>query len=111
METITVAQKQNIPIGQMKGFTIGDKQILIANVEGTYYAMDAVCSHMNGYLPKGTLNHTIVICPVHRAQYDVTTGKVQKNVNALLRLSTGKGATDLNTYPVVVEGDEIKIRI
>jgi len=95
----------------MKGFTAQNKQILVANVAGTYYAMDAVCSHMNGYLPAGKLQNNIVICPVHRSQFDVTTGKVHKNVPALLRLSTGKGATDLNSYQVVVVGDEIKIKI
>ncbi len=95
----------------MKGFTVANKQVLLANVAGAYYAMDAICSHMYGYLPAGTLQNNIIICPVHRAQYDVTTGKVSKNVNAMLRLYNGRGATDLNIYEVVVEGDEIKIKI
>ena len=35
---ITVANANDIPVGQMKGFTIAGKQILIANVEGEYSA-------------------------------------------------------------------------
>jgi len=111
MQLISVTKTQNIPDGQMKGFTVEYKQILIANVAGSYYAMDAVCSHMKGYLPAGTLVNNIVICPVHRAQYDVTTGKVLKGVPMIIRLSTGQQAKDLNAYQVVVEGDEIKVRV
>jgi len=95
----------------MKGFTVENKQILIANVGGTFYAIDAVCSHMNGYLPSGELKNNIVICPIHRAQFDVTTGKVYKNVNIMFKLSTGRVATNLNSYQVIVEGNNIKIKI
>ena len=111
MQTVQVTQTQNIPAGSMKGFTVENKQILIANVAGIFYAIDAICSHMNGYLPAGELKNNIVICPVHRAQFDVTTGKVHKNVNTMFRLSTGRQATDLNSYEVIVEGNDIKIKI
>jgi 3-phenylpropionate/trans-cinnamate dioxygenase ferredoxin component len=111
MQLIQIARTQDIPVGQMKGFTVENKQILVANVAGKYYAMDALCSHMHGYLPAGTLQNNIVICPVHRAQFDVTTGKVHKNVNAMIRLSSGGGAKDLNIYDLLVEGDVIKIKI
>lgn len=111
MATVKIAQKQDIPAGQMQGFNAGGKQILVANVGGAYYAVDAICTHMKGYLPAGTLKDNIVTCPVHGSQYDVTTGKVHKNVNLVFRLSTGRGAADLNTYEVVVEGDDIKVNI
>ena len=79
-----------------EGFTAKDKQILIANVDGNFYAMDAICSHMQGYLPSGRLERSIVICPVHHARFDVTNGKVSKDVSAALRLILG-GAKDLPT--------------
>ena len=34
----------NIPNGSMKGFSVSDNQILVANVDGRFYAMDAICS-------------------------------------------------------------------
>ncbi len=111
MPLIQVALTQDIPVGQMKGFTVENKEILVANVAGKYYAMDAFCSHMQGYLPAGTLQEHIVICPAHGAQYDVTTGKVHKNLNAILRVVTVGGAKDLNTYDLLVEGEAIKIKI
>ena len=35
----------------MKGFTVNGKQILVANAEGSFFVLDAICSHMQGYLP------------------------------------------------------------
>ena len=116
---ITVANANDIPVGQMKGFTIEGKQILIANVEGEYYALDAICSHEQGYLPAGHLRNEVVICPVHGAQFDVTTGcmvidlpgKVHKNVNLDCRFRAGHDATDLPTYEIAVEGNEIRVLV
>lgn len=106
-----VAEANEIPVGDMKGFTIAGKQILVANVEGKFYAMDAICSHSFGYLPKGKLDGHIVTCPVHRAQFDVISGKVAKDVNPLMRLSVGHGASDLNSYDTKVKGEDLFIKI
>jgi nitrite reductase/ring-hydroxylating ferredoxin subunit len=118
-QAITVAKASDIPVGQMKGFTIEGKQILVANVNGEYYAMDAICSHEQGYLPAGHLRNEVVICPVHGAQFDVTTGcmvidlpgKVHKNVNLDCRLRAGHDAMDLRTYDIVVDGNELKVLV
>ena len=109
MEMVRIAGKADIPEGQMKGYSLGNKQILVANVGGNYYAVDAICTHMRGYLPSGKLQGNIVICPVHGAQYDVTTGKVHKNVGFMFKMTTRSEAEDLKKYDLVVEGDDIKI--
>lgn len=118
-KTVTVANTSDIPIGQMKGFTVEEKNILIANIAGEYYCMDAICSHAQGYLPAGRLDNGVLTCPIHGAQFDVTTGcmviyisgKVRRNVNLNCRLQAGHGVVDLHTYEVIVEGNEIKVRI
>ena len=118
-KAIIVANASDILIGQMKGFTVAGKKILIANVAGEYYSVDAICSHARGYLPAGRLVNDVVTCPVHGAQFDVTTGcmviylpgKVRRNVNLNCRLQAGHGVVDLRTYEVIVEGNEIKVRI
>lgn len=118
-QAIAVAKTSDVPVGQMKGFTVDGKQILIANVSGEYYAMDAICSHEQGYLPDGHMQNEVVICPVHGAQFDVTTGcmvidlpgKVFKNVNPNCGLRAGHDATDLRTYEIVVEGNEIRVLV
>jgi 3-phenylpropionate/trans-cinnamate dioxygenase ferredoxin subunit len=106
-----VCKASDVPKAAMKGFTVKGRQILIANVDGNFYAVDAICSHMNGYLPSGKLEKNEVVCPVHRARYDVMTGKVVKNVPAVMRLATGGGAKDLQTFRVKVEADDILVDV
>jgi len=53
---------------------VEDKVIFIANIKGTLYAMDAVCSHARcilGFLDEEKLT---VRCPCHRALFDLKTG-------------------------------------
>ena len=116
-----VARTNDIPEGSMFSVAVSGKPILVSRIGGKLYAMDAVCSHYNGYLPRGELkteylpsgqvkDHA-VICPVHKAQFEITTGKVLKNVPAMLKLATHKEATDLRTYEVSVVGDSVLIRV
>ena len=44
-----VCKTSDVTKATMKGFTIKGKQILMANVDGKFFAMDAICPHMNGY--------------------------------------------------------------
>ena len=74
MSFIEIAKVEEIPEGQMKLFTIGDKNILIVNFEGIYYAINGRCTHMGGDLSKGKLEGKVVTCPRHGSQFDVTTG-------------------------------------
>jgi len=102
-----ICKTSDVAIGTMKGYMVNQKQILIANVDGKYYAVDSICTHRFGYLPKGKLENNIVICPVHGAQYDVTTGKVVKDVPGIMKMSTGGGAKDLNSYKVEIKDGAI----
>jgi nitrite reductase/ring-hydroxylating ferredoxin subunit len=71
-----VAETQEIPLGQMKAVKLGAEEVLLANVNDVYYAIGNVCTHEGGNLSKGVLQGNIVTCPKHKAQFDVTTGKV-----------------------------------
>jgi 3-phenylpropionate/trans-cinnamate dioxygenase ferredoxin subunit len=100
-----------IMAGSLKGFTPAGKKILVANIGGTFHAMDAVCSHMQGDLAKGRLEGSVVTCPRHGSRFDVTTGKVVGNVSTLVKYATGKVATDLKTYPVTVQDGSLFVDI
>jgi len=108
---VVAAKTNDIAEGSMVGLTVAANQILLSRIGGKFYATDAICSHFYGYLPKGALKENIVICPVHKAEYNVHTGKVVKNVNGLLKLATGRQATDLRIYEVRLAGDSILIKV
>ena len=74
-EYIEVAKTSQIDDGQLMHIEISDKEILIANINGKFYAMDDRCSHMNARLSLGNISKNIVTCPFHAAKFEVTSGK------------------------------------
>ena len=72
---VEVAKVNEIPEGSMKHVEKGDKEILLANVEGKFYATSDRCGHMNARLSMGRLQGTTIICSLHASQFDITTGK------------------------------------
>ncbi len=101
MSFIDIAKVDEITPGNMKGATVGGKDILITNIEGRYYAIGGKCTHAGGNLSKGKLEGKIVICPRHGSKFDVTTGN---------RVS-GPAAQNEPKYEVKIEGSSIKVDI
>jgi 3-phenylpropionate/trans-cinnamate dioxygenase ferredoxin subunit len=73
---VRVAGISEIPIGRMKKVVVQGKEILVANVNGTFYAIGNMCTHERRDLSQGTLEGNIVTCPKHKSKFDVTSGKV-----------------------------------
>ena len=108
MEFYEVAKKDSVPEGTMKAFKIQDKDILVVNYNGSYYAISSKCTHVVGDLSKGVLEGNIVKCPRHGSRFDVTTGKnISGPKMGFLKLKTG----DEPAYEVKVEGDSIMVNI
>ena len=108
---VIVAKVSDVSEGAMVTSMVSGNPVLISRIGGNLYAMDAICSHFYGYLPKGELKSNVVICPVHKAQYDVETGKVVKNVPGLMKMAGGgKVAKDLHIYEVRVVGEDVLVR-
>ena len=59
----------------MKHAEINGKEIVIANLDGKFFAFAERCGHMNARLSRGNINQNIVTCPFHAAKFDVTSGK------------------------------------
>jgi nitrite reductase/ring-hydroxylating ferredoxin subunit len=79
MAFLRAARKDEIPVGSIREFQVDGKTLAIANVGGTFYAIDNTCLHRGGPLAQGPLSGKVVTCPWHAWQYDVTTGKVVQN--------------------------------
>jgi nitrite reductase/ring-hydroxylating ferredoxin subunit len=76
---VEVAKTNEIANRQMKHIEVKGKEILIANIDGKFYALNDRCGHMNALLSMGNLsNDNIVTCPFHGARFDITTGKKVK---------------------------------
>ena len=105
---VRVAVKSEIEVGKMKKVVLDDNDILIANVNGKYYAVDNTCTHLGGNLSEGVLEGNVVTCPNHRAKFDVTTGKV---VSAPAEALGRPDIEDLQTHVAKVEDQYIMVKV
>lgn len=94
-----VSKLGDVEPGQMVLVLVAGEMILLANVEGSLHAVSAKCTHQGAMLSYGTLLGSEIVCPVHFACFDVTTGKS----------NDGLGYEDLKRYAVKVEGDDVLI--
>ena len=100
-EFIKVAKAAEIGTGSMKGFVLGENKVLVANIDGKYYAIEDSCPHMGTKLSKGLLMGKNVTCMAHSAKFDVTSGLSLGDV-------TNKPA---KTYEVRVNGEDIEVKL
>jgi 3-phenylpropionate/trans-cinnamate dioxygenase ferredoxin subunit len=105
---VEVAKTGEIPDGQMKSCSACDKNLLVINSEGNYYAIDQVCSHLGGELASGKLEGKVISCPVHGAKFYISSGKCLSGY----KFGPFKiRSRDACIYPVIVEGDAVKVRV
>ena len=102
---------EDVPQNTRKKFEITNKTILLVHIGDNYYAMDGICSHRGGDLSKGKLKNKVIRCPRHGTEFDVTTGKVVKNVNSIIKALTRAEAKDLSTYPTKVEAGAVWVQV
>ncbi len=95
---VRVAKMFDIPVGKMKHVEIEGLEILIANVEGKFYAVGDRCPHLNAKVSEGKLDKAVVTCPRHLSKFDVTSGKVISGTRS-----------SLPSYDVKVDGDDLLI--
>jgi len=72
---VKVATRAELPIGGKLLVEVDGRAIAVFNVDGTYYAIDDVCTHDGGPLAEGELMGCEIECPRHGARFDVRTGK------------------------------------
>ena len=75
-DVVKVADLSDIPQGEMTLVDFQGEPVALANVGGTIYAFSDSCTHMAGDLSQGLLESAVVTCPLHRGQFDVTSGDV-----------------------------------
>jgi nitrite reductase/ring-hydroxylating ferredoxin subunit len=129
MVWITVARTKEVTKGTMKVVEAKGKEIVLCTVEEKIYAVSRRCGHMNSPLEMGTLEGKILICPMHGAGFDITTGNVVsgphetgplpkevpefivRQMEHLGKLQAKIKTYNLETYPVRRNGDTIEVHI
>jgi nitrite reductase (NADH) small subunit len=101
MAFVKVAAQSDLPpANEAKEFVCGNKSICIANVNGTYNAMDNICLHRGGPLGQGMIEGGKVVCPWHGWVWDVKTGAT--DLDSRLRVQI---------YPLKIENGDVMLEI
>ena len=97
---VRVADIKDIQSSTMKAVEVAGEKICVANVEGKYYAIGNVCTHVGGPLAEGTLEGYEAECPWHGSKFDVRSGEPTRP----------PAKRPEPTYEVKVEGNNLLIR-
>jgi nitrite reductase/ring-hydroxylating ferredoxin subunit len=102
MAKVMVGKASDIGEGKMTAVTAGGKELLVANVGGSYYAVSNICTHAGAQLNEGTLQGKQATCPWHGAKWDVTTGNLDWFPQKL---------KPLGSYKVTVEDGTVYVEV
>jgi 3-phenylpropionate/trans-cinnamate dioxygenase ferredoxin subunit len=94
-----VCKKSELAPGE--GKRIEDPAIAVFNVGGTFFAISDICTHAEASLSEGRVDGETVECPLHGACFDLRTGEAL----------TPPAVEPVQTFPVVVQEDEIYVEI
>lgn len=88
--------------GQMLCVRLAGRRILIANVDGVFYAVDELCSHEEASLAKGCLQDGAKVkCPLHGSRFDLVSGQPLED----------PATEPLQTYPIRVEQAQVWLQL
>ena len=108
MDFVTIGPAADIAPGTMKGVKVSGQKVLLANVDGTFYAIQRKCPHMGFDLCKGKLHDGEVTCRMHGATFDLRTGEATEKAKLLFIKTQPKPA---KTYPTKVEGQTVMVGV
>ena len=94
---IQVSEVDAVPPGKMRQVEVAGKRILLANVDGHFYATDDTCTHEDASLSTGFLKGEWVKCPLHGSRFNVRNGEVVDE----------PADVNLKTYAVRIDGNDV----
>ncbi|WP_245480889.1 non-heme iron oxygenase ferredoxin subunit [Mesorhizobium sp. M1E.F.Ca.ET.041.01.1.1] len=80
---------------------IEDNRIAIYLIDSKVYATDNVCSHAFALLSDGWLEGTLIECPLHGAQFEITSGEVVQ----------GPADCPITVFKTKVENGQVLVRL
>jgi len=94
-----VTSIKTIKTGSAKSFNLQGRNILIANVDNEFFAIDDMCSHEDSPLSLGCLKNELISCTLHGSRFNVKTG-----------LPVEEPATEpVQTYVTRINGEMLEV--
>ncbi|MGY3602836.1 MULTISPECIES: non-heme iron oxygenase ferredoxin subunit [unclassified Bradyrhizobium] len=81
--------------------SVGQHEIAVYLVDGTYYATSNICTHASALLTDGLMEGCEIECPLHNARFDIRTGEALSS----------PAEVDLETFMTRVVGTNVEVLI
>jgi 3-phenylpropionate/trans-cinnamate dioxygenase ferredoxin subunit len=72
---IPVAKASEIRPGSFRKVDAAGRTLIVANVDGTFYAVEDLCSHEDYPLSYGCLDGDRIKCSLHGSRFSLATGE------------------------------------
>ena len=79
---------------------VGGWHVLVTRTDDGWVALNDRCTHQASMLSGGRIRRGAIMCPLHGARFDLTSGKC-----------LGGAYRDLRRFPLRVEGDMIEVAV
>jgi nitrite reductase/ring-hydroxylating ferredoxin subunit len=109
MEYVRVASVSDVGMGQILPVEAKGQKLLLTKVGGEFRAAQRKCPHLGFNLCRGSIEGNSVVCPLHKAKFDLSTGAIERDPKLLFISMKAKHA--LAVYPVKVEGEEVFVGV
>jgi nitrite reductase/ring-hydroxylating ferredoxin subunit len=96
-----VASRSKLTPANPLAVEVGDKLIGLYLLDGAVHAIGNLCTHEFALLTEGFIEGDAIECPLHQARFSIKTGKVLSE----------PADTDVPSYPVKVDGDDIYVGV
>lgn len=97
---VDVAPAEEFRPGERRSVDLGGTDLLVFNLDGTFYAIEDICTHDYAELEDAELEGEEIICPRHGARFNVRSGEVL----------SPPAYEDIATFPVRVEEGVVQVR-
>lgn len=101
LQYVTFLNKDELGLGQREVFDVGNRSVLLMNIDGEFYAVENMCSHAEYELADGELDGCSLHCPQHGAAFDVRTGEAL----------SAPAVQPIRIYPTRLDGDDVQVEV
>ena len=101
MVRVKLCGLNDVPAGDLKQFNVSGIEILVVNLNGRYFCLDARCTHAGAPLAEGELGGEVLTCPWHGSRFNITNGVVLR----------GPAERPLKVYPNMIIENFIFVEI
>lgn len=121
MTKTKIATTADVSTDKVLKTSASGKSVIVAKVGDKYCAIANKCPHLGLPLAKGKFENGTITCPFHGSKFEICTGKNVEWVESVVgiplpgvakkMMAMGKSPTDVDSFAVTQEGDDLFIDV